>query len=58
MVSIEGGRAWIKVWVDGKIDADDRRRGKVFGDGKTLTFTRQGIDRGPDRIVGRDERSP
>jgi len=38
-VSIEGGRAWLKVWIDGKIDPDIGAAGKVFGNGKTLTFT-------------------
>jgi cytoskeletal protein RodZ len=39
VVSIEGGRAWLKVWIDGKIDPDIGAAGKVFGNGKTLTFT-------------------
>jgi hypothetical protein len=39
VVSIEGGRAWLKVWVDGKIDPKTGSAGKVFGNGKTLTFT-------------------
>ena len=39
VVSIEGGRAWLKVWVDGKIDAKTGAAGKVLGNGKTLTFT-------------------
>lgn len=39
VVSVEGGRAWLKVWVDGKIAPDVGAAGKVIGDGKTLTFT-------------------
>jgi cytoskeletal protein RodZ len=38
VVSIEGGRAWIKVWVDGKIDPDIGAAGRVYSSGKTLTF--------------------
>jgi cytoskeletal protein RodZ len=39
VVSIEGGRAWLKVWVDGKVDESVGSSGRVFGDGRTLTFT-------------------
>ena len=39
VVTIDGGRAWIKVWVDGKLDADIGAAGKVYGDGKKLTFS-------------------
>ena len=39
VVSIKGGRAWLKVWVDGKIDDQLGVAGKVIGNGKTLTFT-------------------
>jgi cytoskeletal protein RodZ len=38
VVSIEGGRAWIKVWVDGKIDPDIGAAGRVYSNGKKLTF--------------------
>jgi Glucodextranase, domain B len=38
VVSIDGGRAWIKVWVDGKIHPDVGAAGRVYNDGKTLTF--------------------
>ena len=38
-VAIKGGRAWIKVWVDGKIDPGVGTAGSVIADGKTLTFT-------------------
>ena len=38
VVSIDGGRAWIKVWVDGKIQPDVGAAGKVYSNGKTLTF--------------------
>jgi cytoskeletal protein RodZ len=39
VISIDGGRAWLKVWVDGKIAPDIGAAGKVVGDGKTLTFS-------------------
>jgi cytoskeletal protein RodZ len=39
VVSIEGGRAWLKVWVDGKLDPKTGTAGKVLGSGKTLSFT-------------------
>ncbi len=39
VVSVTGGRAWIKVWVDGKIDDKTGAAGLVVGDGKDLTFT-------------------
>ena len=39
VVTVDGGRAWLKVWVDGKLDPKTGAAGKVLGDGKTLTFT-------------------
>lgn len=39
VVSVKGGRAWLKVWVDGKIDEQLGVAGSVVGNGKTLTFT-------------------
>ena len=39
VVSIEGGRAWLKVWVDGKLDPKTGAGGQGLGNGKTLTFT-------------------
>jgi len=44
VVTAKGGRAWIKVWVDGKIDPRVGAAGQVIASGKTLTFT------GRDRI--------
>ncbi len=41
VVSIKGGRAWLKVWVDGKLDDTIGAAGQVEGDGKTLTFSGQ-----------------
>ena len=38
VVSIDGGRAWIKVWVDGKLHPDIGAAGRVYSDGKNLTF--------------------
>jgi cytoskeletal protein RodZ len=39
VVRIKGGRAWIKVWVDGKVDKRLGSAGTVYSSGKTLTFT-------------------
>ena len=33
------GRAWLKVWVDGVLVPSIGAAGKVFDDGKVLTFT-------------------
>ena len=45
VVSIKGGRAWIKAWVDGKLDPTLGAAGQVVAAGKTLTFTgRQSIE--------------
>ena len=39
VVTIKGGSAWIKVWVDGKIEPTVGRAGFTYTDGKVLTFT-------------------
>jgi cytoskeletal protein RodZ len=39
VVTIQGGNAWLKVWVDGVLDASIPQSGKVFGSGRTLTFS-------------------
>jgi cytoskeletal protein RodZ len=39
VVKVKGGRAWLKVWVDGKLDPDMGPAGRVVAGGKTLTFT-------------------
>ncbi len=41
VVTIKGGNAWIKVWVDGQIDPSVGRAGKTYHDGQQLTFTGQ-----------------
>jgi cytoskeletal protein RodZ len=41
VVTIDGGRAWLKVWVDGKLDPELGAAGSVIANGKTLTFTGQ-----------------
>ena len=41
VVTIEGGRAWLKVWVDDVIDPTLGAAGSVIANGKTLTFTGQ-----------------
>ena len=41
VVTVKGGRAWLKVWVDGKLDPTIGAAGQVLGDGRTLTFTGQ-----------------
>ena len=38
VVTIEGGRAWLKVWVDGKLDPELGAAGSVIANGRTLTF--------------------
>ncbi len=38
-VSIKGGRAWLKVWVDGKVSDVTGPAGRVYSSGKDLTFT-------------------
>jgi hypothetical protein len=38
VVTIKGGSAWIKVWVDDKIDPTVGRAGKTYRDGQVLTF--------------------
>jgi cytoskeletal protein RodZ len=35
------GRAWLKVWVDGQLDPATGAAGRVYGDGKVLTYTGQ-----------------
>jgi len=39
VVTIQGGNAWLKVWVDGALDPSIPQSGKVFSSGRTLTFT-------------------
>jgi cytoskeletal protein RodZ len=41
IVTIKGGNAWIKVWVDGQIDPNIGRAGRTYHDGQALTFTGQ-----------------
>jgi cytoskeletal protein RodZ len=41
VVAIKGGPAWIKVWIDGQVDPTTGQAGKIFANGKTLTFTAQ-----------------
>ena len=38
-MEIRNGRAWLKVWVDGKVTKLTGSAGKVFSPGKVLTFT-------------------
>ena len=39
VVTIKGGAAWIKVWVDGEIAPTVGRAGKTYRDGQVLTFS-------------------
>jgi len=39
VVTIKGSRAWIKVWVDGKVSPVTGQAGAIFQPGKVLTFT-------------------
>jgi cytoskeletal protein RodZ len=41
VISIKGGSAWVKVWVDGQLDPAVGRAGKTLRDGQELTFTGQ-----------------
>jgi cytoskeletal protein RodZ len=41
VVTIKGGRAWLKVWVDGKVDPTIGAAGQVIGNGRSLTFRGQ-----------------
>jgi cytoskeletal protein RodZ len=38
VINIKGGRSWLKVWVDGKIDPKLGAAGQVISPGTTLTF--------------------
>ena len=45
VVSIKGGRAWLKVWVDGKVASPPGQGGSTYSSGDTLTLTaRQSIE--------------
>ena len=39
VVSISGGSAWLKVWVDGQVDPTIGQAGRTYSSGKTLTFS-------------------
>ncbi len=39
VVSVKGSRAWLKVWVDGKLSPVTGAAGTVYDPGKVLTFT-------------------
>ena len=39
VVSISGGNAWIKVWVDGSIAASTSQAGRTYHNGDTIVFT-------------------
>jgi cytoskeletal protein RodZ len=39
VVTIKGSRAWLKVWVDGRISSVTGAAGTVYDPGKVLTFT-------------------
>ena len=54
VVTAKGGRAWIKVWVDGKLDPGVGAAGQVHLERQVPQVHRQGVGRGPDRLVGRD----
>jgi len=41
VVTVKGGRAWLKVWVDDVLDPGLGAAGSVISSGKTLTFTGQ-----------------
>jgi hypothetical protein len=39
VVEVKGGRAWVKVWVDGVVSKTTGSGGLVVNDGQTLTFS-------------------
>jgi len=39
VVAAKGGRAWVRVWVDGEIDPTVGAAGRTLRDGEVLTFT-------------------
>ncbi len=39
VVQVKGGRAWMKVWVDGKVSTQTGSAGVIVNDGQTVTFT-------------------
>ncbi len=39
VVKLEGGEALLKAWVDGKVDKRTGDSGKLYADGKSVTFT-------------------
>ena len=39
IVNVKGGRAWLKVWVDGAVSKTTGTGGLVVNDGQTLTFS-------------------
>jgi cytoskeletal protein RodZ len=39
VIAIRNGRAWLKVWVDDKVSDVTGTAGRVYGDGKVLTFS-------------------
>jgi cytoskeletal protein RodZ len=39
VITVKGGAAWIKVWVDGALDPKIGRAGKTYHDGQVLTFS-------------------
>jgi cytoskeletal protein RodZ len=39
VVSIRGGRAWLKVWIDGKVATPPGPAGDTYASGQTLTLT-------------------
>jgi cytoskeletal protein RodZ len=39
VVTAKGGRAWVKVWVDGKLDPNFGPAGQVLSSGRSLKFT-------------------
>ncbi len=41
VVKIDGGQAWIKVWIDGELEPSIGAAGRTYNSGKTLTFTAQ-----------------
>ena len=54
VVEIKGSRAWLKVWVDGKVSDVTGAAGRVYDPGKVADLHGQGHHRGADGEVERD----
>ena len=54
VINVKGGSAWLKVWVDGKVEPTLGQSGGTKRNGDVADLHGQDLDRGPHRLVGRD----